>query len=141
MSKILELYNQNIIPQFKSTPGLERKIQGELGKLVTQMYQHALSSSAGYCYKFVLPILNVMTFFKLLNLTPTQVEQAYRSDWKYPSAKTRMYADPFYHVLLLLVFHGLKTKQDVFVNHAMLLILSKLWNGRKSDFIKRSICW
>jgi len=55
--------------------------------------------------------------------------------------KYKWYADPFYHVLLLLVFHGLKTKQDVFVNHAMLLILSKLWNGRKSDFIKRSICW
>lgn len=50
--------------------------------------------------------------------------------------KYKWYADPFYHVLLLLVFHGLKTKQDVFVNHAMLLILSKLWNGRKSDFIK-----
>jgi hypothetical protein len=48
VSKIVQIYN-SIVIQFKQNPQLERKVQADIGKLVTQVYQHALASSEGFC--------------------------------------------------------------------------------------------
>lgn len=48
MSKVDQIYN-SIALQFKQTPQMERTLQSEIGKMVTQIYQHALASSDGFC--------------------------------------------------------------------------------------------
>ena len=80
--------------------------------------------------------MQVKQLFGMLNLNPVDVEISYRNDWKYPSPTTKMYSDEFYHILMLLIYYGLKQNKDIFANHALLLMLLKIWNGRKKDFIQ-----
>ncbi len=42
----------------------------------------------------------------------------------------------YYHILMLLIYYGLKQNKEIFANHALLLMLLKIWNGRKKDFIQ-----
>ncbi len=126
---------KHIENEIYTTTGLERKIQTYIGSLVTSAYRVAMASTDGYCLKFPLPASAVMGLFKILNLDKVDVEKEFRKSWLYPSANTRMYSDPYYHILLLLAYYGLKHKREIIVNHAMFLIFIKIWNGRKSEFL------
>ena len=92
MSEVSKIY-QHIVDEFKGNQGLEIKIQTHIGSLVTQSYHSALNSEDGYCYKFNLPIVNVLQLFTILNLKETDVEEAFRKDWKYPHSAVKMYSD------------------------------------------------
>lgn len=122
-----------ITDAFKIEPNLEKDIQIHLGQIVSQLYRSALDNTEGYCYKFSLPLAAVQSIFKKLNIDPRKIEEAFRYDWKYPP-KTHMYADSYYHILLLLILYGLKFNNRVFANNSLLLMLVKMWNGRRQDF-------
>lgn len=77
---------------FKIDPSVEREIQGQLASIVSQLYHAALNSSEGYCFKFNLPIVAVQSIFRKIKTSPAQVEEIFRSEWKYPK-NTHMYSD------------------------------------------------
>ena len=115
-------------------PTIERKVITTLNSLVTSIYTSSVNNSDGYCQKFNLPITGVMSFFKILDMNPVAVEELFRKDWGYPP-NTKMYSDTYYHILLLMVMHGVKTGKKQLSINALTLILVKIWNGRKSIFI------
>lgn len=119
---------------FQSNPTIEREVQSQLTSIVSQLYHSTLSSSDGYCIKFSLPIVGVNSLFKKMNLVISDVELAFRNSWGYPK-NTKMYSDSYYHILLLLITYGLKKSNQPLINNAMLLMLIKLWNGRRQEYL------
>jgi len=113
--------------------GMEKEIQTFLTSSVAQLFHATLNSSEGYCLKFNIPLGGVTNCFKKLNLVIESVDDAFRADWKYPKG-TRMYSDSYYHMLLLLVYYGLKKNNMTMASNAMILMLIKLWNGKCLPF-------
>lgn len=134
MSKVAEIYNQ-LEATLSSDRNLENRLFTELSRIVSAAYQQAMNSDEGYCFKFTLPITVVLKLYQLVKLDPSAVGQAFQADWKYPSHAT-MYNDPYYHILCLLIYYGLKKKNNLIAEHAFFILLMKLWNGRKAKYIK-----
>lgn len=120
--------------QLKMDQNLERDVQRILMAAVSQLYHSSLNNTEGYCIKFQLPLSPVNSLYKKFKLTPAAVEVAFRNDWGYPM-NTKMYSDAYYQALLLMITLGLQINNKAFVNNSLLLMLIKLWNGRRQEFI------
>lgn len=134
MSKVIEMYNK-LDQTLSSNVTLVNNLNTELSRLVSQAYSQAMDSDEGFCFKFTLPITAVMNLFSLVKLDVEEVGKAFQNDWDYPS-NANMYADPYYHILILLIYYGLRKKKDILVNHALFIIMMKTWNGRKAKYLK-----
>ncbi len=134
MSKVTEIYNK-LDQNLSSNVTLVNDLNTEMSRLVSQAYSQAMASDEGFCFKFTLPITAVTNLFQLVKLDQDEVGKAFQEDWKYPS-HANMYADPYYHILMLLLYYGLRKKKEIMVEHALFLILIKTWNGRKAKYLK-----
>ena len=47
-----------------------------------------------------------------------------------------MYGDSYYHILLLIFYYGLRKGDPALKENTLLIILFKIWNGRKEKHIK-----
>jgi len=133
-SQVIEVYNK-IDKNIQADPSLIGKLHSNLSKLISDSYIQTMKSDEGYCFKFTLPITAVLGLFNILNVDRGLVGKAFQYDWKFPNHAV-MYNDPYYQILLLIVYLGIKRKDDQLVNNALLLLLQKLWNGRKYVYIK-----
>lgn len=132
MSKIAELAT-TIDPVMKS--GVDKQIYSEMSKVISQAYTQTMSSDEGFCFKFTIPMTIVMKFYEKLNLPEKTVSTAFSADWGHPDS-ARMFSDPYYQILSLILYWGLLNKQDNLTKNALMLILMKLWNGRKHKYLK-----
>jgi len=135
VSKVVEIYEQ-----MNNTLGNDRNLVNqlflELSKIVSVAYSQSMANTdESYCFKFSLPITAVTKLYTLLKLDQATVGKAFQNDWKYPNS-AMMYNDPYYHILLLLVYYGLKNKNELITKHALTILLMKIWNGRKSKYLK-----
>jgi len=132
--QVLEIYKQ-LDENIQSDPTLLTKLHAELSRMVSASYTQAMNSDEGYCFKFTIPTTGVMGLYSLLKLDQKAVGNAFQADWKFPNHAV-MYNDPYYQILLLLTYYGIRRNDDQLINNAMLLLLQKLWNGRKYVYIK-----
>lgn len=133
-NQVSVIYNE-LDKNFQGNPNLRIKLHSELSRLISATYSQSMDSDEGYCYKFTLPTTAVMNLFPLLQLNPEIVRKAFQNDWKFPNNAT-MYNDSYYHILLLIVYYGIKHKDVQLINNALFLLLQKIWNGRKYRYIK-----
>lgn len=133
-NQVSAIYNQ-LDKTIQSTPNLLVKLHGELSRMISATYTQAMNSDEGYCFKFTLLTTSVMNLFTLLSLDTKEVGKAFQTDWKFPSHAV-MYNDPYYQILLLLVYYGIKKSDEQMINNALFLLLQKIWNGRKYAYIK-----
>ncbi len=135
MSKIAKI-NEEIEEILLIDKTLEYKVYTELAKMVSSATTHSLhQTDQGWCFKFNIPITPVNKLFKLINLDPKKVFEAYKKDWGKPAMTNKMHSDPYYQILLLLVLYGLKNKKHQFTESALFIILMKIWNGRKAHYL------
>lgn len=134
MSEISNLYD-HIENEFNQNKNLISQISTLLSNLESKVARAAEISTKGYCSKFTLPSTQVSSLFKLLNLEKSDVSGAFKKDWGYPKT-AKMHSDPYYHVLLLLVYWGIKKDNHYMMRNGLLLILIKIWNGRKQKYLK-----
>lgn len=134
MSEIVKLYEK--ISLDLSVPSVKNKLRMSISTTIQSAYNKSMQSNDGYCFKFTLP-LTVVTkeFYKILNLTQEEVFKAYQKDWGPSAMKNFMYRDPYYQILLLLFYYGLRQKDDFFTKNSLMIIFFKLWNGRKSKYL------
>lgn len=135
MSKhVLMIYDQ-LDKNIQTDPSIITKLHSELSRMVSAAYQQAMNSDEGYCFKFVLSTTAVMGLFELLKLNQAVVGKAFQIDWKFPDHAV-MYNDPYYQILLLIVYYGIRRNDEQLINNALFLLLQKIWNGRKYAYIK-----
>lgn len=134
MSKINDIVEKMQL-SFHTDRRLEQTLYSDLVKIATHGLNQNMGSDEGYCFAFNLPMSAVNKLFSLLDLDQAEVEEAFRIDWKYPKG-TKMYSDSYYHILFLITIYGIKNNNKKLSEYALLIILFKIWNGRKHDFIK-----
>ena len=135
MSKQVLLIYDQLDKSIQADPTLLTKLHGELSRMVSASYQQSMASDEGFCFKFTLPTTSVMGLFGLLKLDQAAVGRAFQADWKFPNHAV-MYNDPYYQILLLVTYYGIRRNDDQMINNALFLLLQKLWNGRKYAYIK-----
>lgn len=135
MSKQVLLIYDQLEKNIQLEPSIFAKLHSELSKMVSAAYQQAMNSDEGFCFKFTLPTTSVMSLFGVLKLDQAAVGRAFQADWKFPNNAV-MYNDPYYQILLIVTYLGIKRNDDQMVNNALLLLLEKIWNGRKYAYIK-----
>ena len=133
MSAIEKLFDSKILPQLKNKK-MEMKIYTEMTKIISAAYSHNVSSDESFCFKFNLPIVAVNNFYKILDLNPIEVGKAFKKDWG--QVLTVMHKDSYYQILLLFIYYGITEKKEMFAKNALMILLLKIWNGRKSKFFK-----
>lgn len=133
-NQVISIYNE-LDKNIQGDRTLLTKLHSELSKMISTSYQQAMNSDEGYCFKFILPTTSVMGLYTLLKLDQTAVGRAFQADWKFPNHAI-MYNDPYYQILLLVVYYGIRKNDDQMINNALFLLLQKLWNGRKYVYIK-----
>lgn len=134
MNKVPDLY-EKLRNEFLTNPQLERSLHTELAKIVSTAYNQAMSSDEGYCFKFNLPLAAVNKLYSLLHLTTAEVSDAFKNTWPVDAFKNAMYRDEYYHILLLIMYYGVKEDKKHFSENALLIIMLKIWNGRKTSLL------
>ena len=133
MSSLEKYYKDKVFPQLQDKQK-EMLVYTELSKMVTNAYTSNMASDESFCFKFNIPLAGVNNLYKILNLNPIEVGLIYKADWG--NILTAMHKDPYYQILLLLVYHGVIQKKDAFARNALMVLMLKIWNGRKSHFFK-----
>lgn len=132
MSALQEVYND--VEQSLLTGQNENKIFTALTRIVSNAYMQVMSSDEGYCFKFSIPNSTVNRFYKDLNLDQQKINKAFMRDWG--PRLTSMHQDSYYQILLLIVYYGIRHRKRYLTENALMVILMKVWNGRKHTFIK-----
>jgi len=133
VSAIKKYYEDKVVPQLQDKQK-ETQIYTELAKMVSAAYTSNMASDESFCFKFNIPLTGVNNFYKILNLNPVEVGLNFKADWG--NILTAMHKDSYYQILLLLVYHGIIQKKDAFAKNALMVLMLKIWNGRKSHFFK-----
>lgn len=135
MSEIKKIYEQ-LKNTIENDPKIGNQLFLDLSKIVSTAYSQCMANAEeSFCYKFSLPITSVIKLYTLLNLDQKEVSKAFQKDWNYPSDAI-MYNDPYYHILMLLIYYGLKENKELVVKHSLTILLLKIWNGRKSKYLR-----
>ena len=132
IAKLAETINLNL----GSDPSLERNLVLELSKIVSTANMQAINSDEGYCFRFNLPIIPVGKLPKMMNITQQEIYKAFETDWKADAMKNNMYNNSYYQILLIIVVYGILYDKESIAKLALLIIMFKLWNGRKTNFLK-----
>lgn len=132
--QVLQIYNI-LDKTIQAEPSILTKLHSELSRMVSSAYTQAMNSDEGYCFKFTIPSTAVSELFNILKLNEAEVGKAFQADWKFPN-HANMYNDPYYQILLLVTYLGIKRNDDQMINNALFILLQKLWNGRKYAYIK-----
>lgn len=133
MSALEKYYKDKVFPQLQDKQK-ETAVYTELAKMVTNAYTSNMNSDESFCFKFNIPLTGVNNFYKMLNLNPVEVGLIYKADWG--NVLTAMHKDLYYQILLLLIYHGIIQKKEAFAKNALMVLMLKIWNGRKSHFFK-----
>lgn len=88
-----------------------------------------------YCFKFAIKETAVLKLFTILNLSQDEVFNTFESEWPTGTMKNRMYANPYYHILFVILLYALKTNDRKLAEQSLLVGLFRIWNGRKAELI------
>lgn len=133
MSAINEVYKD--VEKSLSSKQMENYVFTTLTKVISNAYTQIMSSDDGYCFKFTLPMTVVNKLYSDLNLDQTKISNAFMKDWG--PKLTRMHQDSYYQILLLIIYYGIKNNRKYLTDNALMLILMKIWNGRKRTFFPK----
>ncbi len=133
---IIEL-NEKIEMALLSDRALEQKVFVELTKMISSAYQHAMQQTElNYCFKFNLPYVGVgKRLYKLIGITTDEAFDAYKKDWGSAAMTNHMHKDSYYHILLSLIYYGLKHKKPQITENSFFILLMKIWNGRREKYM------
>jgi len=133
---ILEL-NEKIEGVLLTNRTLEQKVFVELTKMISSAYQHAMQQTElNYCFKFNLPYSGVTKkLYNIIGITPQETFEAYKKDWGDAAMTNAMHKDSYYHILLSLIYYGLKHKKHQITENALFILLMKIWNGRREKYM------
>lgn len=133
MSKVVELY-KNVQKELDADPHIKYEVVVALSKIINKVFTASLNSTDGFCYKFNIPVIEVMRLYDVLKLDIKEVQKAFAHDWAFPD-NAYMYNDPYYLVLLLLTYYGIVEDNKKLASDSLLILMLKIWNGRKQKFL------
>jgi hypothetical protein len=125
-----------------NSDGYDKYLLSSLQKMLHRIQLEQISTkkrAKGYCSSFSIPETEVLAMFngKFGSGFTDKVVQGFTSAWNLPP-DTKMYSNPYYLLLMLIVLVGAKIGNDSLASAALSLICFRLWNGR---LIKSWLIW
>jgi len=120
---------------FKTTTDTEDKLHVRLNTIIRKVYIDSINQNKGYCISFKNVEPDILNLYNTLSLDQAKVSAAFAKDWAAP-ANAHMINNPYYHILLLIAAYSMYSKNKKLSHEALILVLIKMWNGRKSRYIK-----
>jgi hypothetical protein len=125
--------------------GSDRKYLISLDKLVRTTQLNAISNhEKNYCLKFFISEQPVLSLLEESPIDYKDLNKVFIKEWGIPLSATRgdegesdakMYANPYYHILLFFTLYGIRNKNEKITNDSYSLVLYRIWNGRLRKFI------
>ena len=134
MPSLQELYNE-VSMKLHSDGALNRRVESQLIKIVSDAFLQMMSSDEGYCFSFFIRIKMFKDMMKLTGLTPEKLTAMYTHEWGKAPLTNHMHSDTYYQFYLFMLYYYTKEKNEKLINNCMINILLKLWNGRKKKYI------
>lgn len=135
-SQVRQLY-ERLSQELNNDPRKQRKLTTQITSTVSGISSKAMSSDESYCFRFNLPMNFQRKVFEIIDsINQDDLYNAFYADWGRKAMQNRMHSDPYYQILLLLFYYSVKENIKVLKENTLMLILFKLWNGRKTKFLK-----
>lgn len=131
----IEVVMKDLENHFKNTSDTDAKLQIQLNNIIRKIYIDSINQNKGYCISFKNVESEVLNLFNILDLDQPKVSNAFAVDWKLPTT-AHMINNPYYHILLIITAYSIRHKHEKLGLDALTLLFIKMWNGRKSRFIK-----
>lgn len=135
MSDIVQFYNL-LKSKFQANPTLYSTVYSQLLQLKSGGMNQDISSDKGYCFKYTLPEAAVSKIFSVLNIDKTELKGAFLSEFGHPVG-AYMLNDSYYHILMLLIYYGIRENDEKLINNAYFVLFMKLWNGRLDHYFPK----
>lgn len=120
----------------KQNPQLQSTVKLELEKLVRKLYSDAIAQHVGWCMSFKIPEVEVLNILNIIGIDQQKLSSAFATQWKAPPS-AHMINNPYYHTLLFLALYGIREhKIQLISENAMVLLLARIWNGRRQKYIQ-----
>lgn len=116
---------------FKNNPAEYEKVKNILKQIITKLSQDSLNNVT-FCDLFATPNKISDIILKILNISANQLAEGFYAIHFFKG--NAMHSNPYYHVLLLLYYIGLKKDDQIFRLYCLTLIYIKLYNGRKIKY-------
>lgn len=130
---VSSVYNK-LEKTLRSDSSKEKQLFSSILSIINKQTSDAINSDDSYCYKFNIPLMTVIGYYKICGITQEETKAAFMHDWQVPS-NANMYVDPYYHILLLITLYCIKINNKSMSEHAFLIFMFKIWNGRKQHYI------
>lgn len=136
LSKINQLMKK-FEEEISNDPNKKRKISSFLSNIVSSISTRAMNFDESYCMRFSLPVNFSNKFFEHIDsFTQQDLYDAFLNDWGHGAMRNKMHSDPYYQICLLLICYAITNNEKNIKNNALSIMLFKLWNGRKTRFLK-----
>jgi hypothetical protein len=122
--------------KLKTNPSLENNIIKILDDCKNTIYYDSISKDLSWCILFLNQDKKVMKIYEILKYDPAKVKSIILGQFKIPDT-AYMWGNPYYLILLLLIVYGLQTKNDIITENSLILILTKIWNGRLKHYFPK----
>lgn len=132
----LEQLYQELVNQVKKDPAIVLNLKRKLKRIIHDVFNKFVSEQGGYCSKFKIPTSDIEKLSKLLKISEDDIRNAFVKEWKLPHNQHNMYANIFYHNLLLIFIYGIRNNEPELAKNALAIILFRMWNGRLSKAIQ-----
>ena len=130
MSAIKQLYRQ-LEPTIAQN---ENKIFTDFTKTISGAYTEMMKKDDGYCFTFILPMTMVKNLITTLKTDENTLLKTFQADWG--RTLTQMHNDSYYQILLIVLYYALMNNKKYLADNTLMLILMKVWNGRKRTFFR-----
>lgn len=136
-SKLEDMYRK-FSAYIKKNPDIKHKLIDTIRTTVGKIYTDVMKSEEGYCYRFKLPEKDVSELYKLANIDEKELAEAFKEAWGAATMSNRMFNNPYYLILLFLLYWALKDEEHdkELAKNIATLILIRVWNGRRMKYIK-----
>ncbi|MFW6247164.1 MAG: hypothetical protein ACOC22_03280 [bacterium] len=136
VSQIHQLYGK-LSNELGQDPRKKRQLTTLITSTVSGISSKAMASDESYCFRFNLPLNLQKKIFEIIeSFDQNDLYNAFTKDWGNKAMLNRMHSDPYYQILLVLFYYGIKENDRLLKENCLMLVLFKIWNGRKTKFIK-----
>lgn len=128
---------QQLVNNIKDDPSILRELKRKVGKIISNAHYAMMNSDQGFCFKFPLPLKVVkIEILKIIQIPEEDIFRAFKADWGADAMRNRMHSDIYYQCLLLLALYGIRQNDEHLKFNSIFIIAMKIWNGRRTRFIK-----
>lgn len=131
-NKITDILSEMVMIKDNS-PVKDELIRQKLYVLCLEIYMRSGRDESKKVFNIRVPEKEVISFYDLLDMDQKEISGIFRRDWQ-GMIFSKVYKDPYYQMLLILICYGLHVKDSSIADQALFLIIVKAWQDNKDKY-------